>query len=501
MTNIFSVFKNLSSLDKIQYANYASVGLFMVTETYYVMANGITAMTGLGLLNFVFALVIFFSVRHVNASLRRISQQIQSGAEGRLDDRIVLFQDKGELRRLVDNTNYFFDLIDAFIREIRTPVEEAARGNFYRPVVSTGFRGAFREAADALAVPLQAMKENQVFITRVRVNSDLSKLGGGMGKGLEILRQDLARSNEKAMHIRDASHETAKVAEQSVQELNSMSSILNELVNSVKESDKVVAALNEQADNINSIVNLIKEIAEQTNLLSLNAAIEAARAGEYGRGFAVVADEVRSLANKTQSAADEVTRSIEYLQQESRKTSERTHEMAKHAATVQSFLTRFERVLEQVNDNAQFAHRQAWVIFNTVYVALVKLNHIIYKNNAFSSVFHTEVRMKVTEPTECAFGQWYYGPGREQFKEYMDIYRKIELPHAEYHAAIKQAMGYVVDDVTIIQHKDELIEAFDRAEQRSDELFIILDELIRTLEEDVLKPSDSGQKKEKKQAA
>jgi methyl-accepting chemotaxis protein len=67
--------------------------------------------------------------------------------------------------------------------------------------------------------------------------------------------------------------------------------------------DQTVTAMKQIAEKI----SIIEEIARQTNLLALNAAIEAARAGEQGKGFAVVAAEVRKLAERSGTAASEIS--------------------------------------------------------------------------------------------------------------------------------------------------------------------------------------------------
>ena len=91
-----------------------------------------------------------------------------------------------------------------------------------------------------------------------------------------------------------------------------------EIQQQVEEITTVMQTFEKQMTDIDQAVHIIHAIAEQTNLLALNAAIEAARAGEHGKGFAIVADEVRKLAEQSSKATDDITKTIEEIQLQSR---------------------------------------------------------------------------------------------------------------------------------------------------------------------------------------
>ncbi len=129
-----------------------------------------------------------------------------------------------------------------------------------------------------------------------QLNAGSLTLSQGAAEQASSTEQASSSMEEMAANIRqnaDNATETEKIARQSASD--------------AERSGEAVGSAVDAMQTIAEKINIVQEIARQTDLLALNAAIEAARAGEHGRGFAVVASEVRKLAERSQTAASEIS--------------------------------------------------------------------------------------------------------------------------------------------------------------------------------------------------
>ncbi|MBB3648490.1 methyl-accepting chemotaxis protein [Rhizobium sp. BK619] len=117
------------------------------------------------------------------------------------------------------------------------------------------------------------------------------------------LEQTSASLEEVSSTVRSSAERTAETRDL-VREAKDCATASSQVVGEAVQAMKRIA---DASGQISQIINVIDQIAFQTNLLALNAGVEAARAGDAGKGFAVVAQEVRELAQRSASAAKEIT--------------------------------------------------------------------------------------------------------------------------------------------------------------------------------------------------
>jgi methyl-accepting chemotaxis protein len=139
---------------------------------------------------------------------------------------------------------------------------------------------------------------------------------------LNKLRSTAATNAEAATRAVRLGEEIRRVSTRHRTDVETARRTLLDVREVVQTSATQVRALAVQSEQITQFIDLIKQISSQTNLLALNAAIEAARAGEHGRGFAVVAEEVRQLADSSARAAEDVTKTVEFIRNQVREVSE-----------------------------------------------------------------------------------------------------------------------------------------------------------------------------------
>ena len=131
-------------------------------------------------------------------------------------------------------------------------------------------------------------------------SSNLSQAAQGLSDGAA---NQAASIEEVSSSMEDMAHNIKRSSDNAVE----TESISRQAANNAEESGVVVADAVSAMKDIAEKVSVIEEIARQTNLLALNAAIEAARAGDHGKGFAVVAAEVRKPAERSGTAASEIS--------------------------------------------------------------------------------------------------------------------------------------------------------------------------------------------------
>jgi methyl-accepting chemotaxis protein len=399
-------------------------------------------------------------------AIEEVKSVIMKAKRGMLDSQVKSKANSPRVQELVDSVNeltkevqknllILSDVLIAYGNskfDYKTPKIEGITGIIASLFV--GIEATGNTASELLALMNQSNQKLLDSSEHLAHSSDL--LSQASNSQAASLEQTAAAVEEVTSTIANTAQSTIKMSD-FAKEVTLSAGKGNDLANKTAHSMDEIA---QEVTAINESIRLIEQIAFQTNILSLNAAVEAATAGEAGKGFAVVAGEVRNLANRSSDAANEIKALVESAKAKTIEGKEISENMilgyAKLNSDINSTIDLINQVssaskeqqlaMMQINDaislldqttqrnateasaihdmakiNKDLANNLQQAINRTSYdtnstkricdvdmifdMARMKLNHITFKNEAFSKA-GAGTKFTVTNHHSCALGKW-----------------------------------------------------------------------------------------------
>jgi methyl-accepting chemotaxis protein len=258
VSSLLVIEQELKSLYDNRSLGYIKIGFKQDSITKSLRRNILTLSASMGAGIILFALGIPLLLRDIVRPLDQCVSVAEKMAEGHLNIRVEV-TNADETGRMLASMRSMLEKLKQIVSDVKPAADNVSRGS---RELSVSAEQMSQSAAKQASSAEEVSSSVEQMVANIRQNSD----NAGETERIALKAADDARDGGQA------------VAE-------------------------TVSAMKEIARKI----FIIEEIARQTNLLALNAAIEAARAGEYGRGFAVVAAEVRKLAERSRTAAAEIS--------------------------------------------------------------------------------------------------------------------------------------------------------------------------------------------------
>ncbi|NWK77888.1 methyl-accepting chemotaxis protein [Aquitalea sp. LB_tupeE] len=363
------------------------------------------------LLSLLLSGLIWLGSGRIFAVLNTLHEQLGYACDGELHHRASRTRDMGEVGLVAWELNDFLDLVETYFKEINTSFRRVSENDYSRRPLSQGLPGMFAESLQNVDSAIQAMADNDGYIRKNHLSSQLAALNNPyLRNNLASNQNDLTQISTAMDQVSGITCDTASTSRDSLESATLLSGHMDTIAGSVVSMNEASTALAQEWTGIESSLAAISAIADQTNLLALNAAIEAARAGEMGRGFAVVADEVRKLAERSKDTAHRVQSVLGSLSSRISDMHARASEAGTVAAEVKASVETFHQRFATLAEQSDTVLGQVQRVRDMSQVSLQKVGHVMYKQMAYHAIEENAGLPQGNELTS-----WCLGEGQNSF--------------------------------------------------------------------------------------
>ncbi|MCK5820053.1 MAG: CZB domain-containing protein [Psychromonas sp.] len=454
-----------------------AVNFVSVESTHYLTPT-------LSFLIFVIIIAYYFFTQkqnqQVETAIEKINLCMLKVANGQIYERQAKTAHLGVVQHTATVFNNLMDTFEAYFKETEACFEAVSKNNFSRRPFTEGLAPYFARSLQKIDKSIDLMQQAEQITRSNRLSSGLHQINTkNLITNLTVSQNDLIHISEQIKHVNIHTSENSKTAHDSAAEVRIMKKSSELIQNTMEKVEGSLVDLEGSQEAISSAMKMITDITDQTTLLALNASIEAARAGEHGRGFAVVADEVKALSIKTKQTAEQISNNLKEFSTSMAQVSSSIHNVNKSTSSIVESINQVSKSVDVAEKSSFDTESLVKNAENYIYSALIKVDHIIYKQHAYRALgneeFTDSIAIAAKNHHECRFGQWYDRSETIEKNENNRSYHAIKRPHKLVHSSVSNSYK---EACSVTPDENQVITQMEIAEKSSAELIDLLSAMV-----------------------
>ena len=134
--------------------------------------------------------------------------------------------------------------------------------------------------------------------------------------------------------------------------------------------------------------------------------------------------------------------------------------MSKIAKNSTDTIDSFTDTINTFNSDAVEMAALSSDVASATFMILAKIDHVLFKSNAYVSVFHGHKKQEFGDHHSCRLGKWYEtGLGKEIFSM-MPSYKLMMEPHKIVHDRIRDNMTFIEPVDRVLENQEKLKQNF-----------------------------------------